>query len=178
MPPPRLFDMFKHQQHIPPPQPTVATTSSIVAEPPATKETKMSILSKVENGVKTLAHDAEDALKLFVKDEPKIEAVAATTLSTVAPLVVAVAGIASGNAAVAVATAAIITSIQSKLAAAQVVIVSLGSAASAKQLLTLLQADLAQLLAVVGVKDPSLTATITADVNRISAALAVILAAL
>ena len=138
----------------------------------------MSILSKVENGVKTLAHDAEDALKLFVKDEPKIEAVAATTIATVSPLVVAIAAIATGNAAVATATAAIISAIQSKLAAAQVVIVSLSSASSAKSLLTLVQSDLAQLLAVVGVKDPSLTTTITADVNKISAAIAVILAAL
>ena len=138
----------------------------------------MSILSKVENGVKTLAHDAEDALKLFVKDEPKIEAVAATTLATVSPLVVAVAAVATGNAAVATATAAILAAISSKLAAAQVVIVSLSSASSAKSLLTLVQADLAQLLAVVGVKDPAVTASITADVNKISAALAVILAAL
>ena len=138
----------------------------------------MSILSKVENGVKTLAHDAEDALKLFVKDEPKIEAVAATTLATISPLVVAVAAVATGNAATAAATAAILAAISSKLAAAQVVIVSLSSASSAKSLLTLVQSDLAQLLAVVGVKDPSLTATITADVNKMSAAIAVILAAL
>jgi hypothetical protein len=138
----------------------------------------MSILSKVENGVKTLAHDAEAALALFIKDEPKIEAVAATTISAVAPLVVAVAAVATGNAAVAAATAAVLASIQSKLAAAQVVIVSLSSATSAKSLLVSVQADLTSFLAIVGVKDPSLTATVTADVNKIAEALSVIVAAL
>lgn len=137
-----------------------------------------SILSKIENGAKTLAHDAEDALKLFVKDEPKIEAVAATTLATVSPLVVAVAAVATANPAVAAATAAILSAISSKLAAAQVVIVSLGSATSAKSLLQLVQADLSQLLAVIGVKDPAVASAISADVNKISEALSVIVAAI
>jgi hypothetical protein len=138
----------------------------------------MSILSKIENGAKTLAHDAESALALFVKDEPKIEAIAATTISTVAPLVVAVVAVATGNAVAAAATAAVLASIQSKLAAAQVVIVSLSSATSAKSLLVSVQADLSSFLAIVGVKDPSVTAAVTADVNKIAAALSVIIAAL
>lgn len=138
----------------------------------------MSILSKIENGAKTLAHEAEDALKLFVKDEPKIEAIAATTLKTVSPIVVAIAGVVTANPLVAAEAASVLANISSTLAAAQVVIVSLSSASSAKSLLTLVQSDLQQILAIVGVKDPALKATVTADVNKVSVALQVILAAL
>jgi len=137
----------------------------------------MSILSKVENGVKTLAHDAEDALKLFVKDEPKIEAVAATTLKAAAPLVIATLGIVTANPAVAAAAAATIADIQTSLAAAQVVVVSLSSATSAKSLLQGIVANLQQILTIVAVKDPGLTATITADVNKVVLALQVVIAA-
>lgn len=138
----------------------------------------MSILSKVENGVKTLAHEAESALSVFVKDEPKIEQVVVTTITTVGPFVIAIVGVVTANPEAAAASAAIISSIESKLAAAQVVVASLGTAASAKGLLTLVVADLQQLLAVVGVKNPALTATITADVNKVTSALQIILAAL
>ena len=138
----------------------------------------MSILSKVENGVKTLAHDAEDAVALFVKDEPKIEAVVATTLATFSPLVVAVTAVVTASPAAAAAAAAILSSISTKLAAAQVIVVSLSSAASAKSLLTLVQADLAQLVALVGVKDPATLAKINADVAKLASALTVVLAAL
>jgi hypothetical protein len=158
--------------------PAVAKTSSNAAEPSATQEKKMSLLSKVENGVKTLAHDAEDAVKLFVKDEPKIEAVVATTLSTISPLVIAVTGIVTASPAAAVAAAAILSSISTKLAAAQVIVVSLSSAASAKSLLVLVQADLGQLTALVGVKDPAALAAINADVAKVVSALTVIVAAL
>lgn len=138
----------------------------------------MSILSKVENGLKTIAHDAEDALKLFVKDEPKIEAVVATTLKAVSPLVVATLAIVTANPAVGIETAAIVSDIQTSLAAAQVIVVSLSSATSAKNLLTLIDSDLQAILAVVKVKDPALTATITTDVTKVTSALAVILAAI
>jgi hypothetical protein len=137
-----------------------------------------SILSKVENGAKTLAHDAESALALFVKDEPKIEAIAATTLKSVSPLIVAVVGVVTANPVLATATAATLASIQTSLAAAQVVIVSLSSATSSKSLLQGILADLQSILTIVGVKDPALNATITADVNKIAEALTVILAAL
>ena len=137
----------------------------------------MSILSKVENGVKTLAHEAETALALFVKDEPKIEAIAATTLKTVSPLVVAVTAVLTANPAVATAVAAALASAQSSLAAAQVVVVSLSSAVSAKSLLQGVVTDLQSILTIVGVKDPALTATITADVNKIVLALQVVIAA-
>jgi hypothetical protein len=137
----------------------------------------MSILSKIENGVKTLAHEAEDALKLFVKDEPKIEAVASTTLLTVGPFVAAIALVTAG-APEAAAVAVILAAISSKLAAAQVVITSLNSASSAKTLLQSVVADLAQILAVVGVKNPALASTVTADVQKIAAALQVIIAAI
>ena len=137
----------------------------------------MSILSKVENGLKTLAHEAEDALALFVKDEPKIEAIAATTLKTVAPIVIATVAVISANPVLAAATASTIGSIETSLAAAQVVVVSLSSATSAKTLLQSIVADLQQILVIVGVKDPALTATITADVNKIVLALQVVIAA-
>jgi hypothetical protein len=137
----------------------------------------MSILGKIENGIKTLAHESEDALKLFVKDEPKIEAVTSTTLLAVSPFVAAVA-LAVAGAPEAAAVAAILAAVSSKLAAAQVVITSLNSAASAKGLLQSVVADLAQILAVVGVKSPTLTLTITNDVNKISAALQIIIAAI
>jgi hypothetical protein len=174
MPPPRFIDLFKNH---PPSQPTVATASPIVAETPATKEKSMSILGKIENGVKTLAHDAEAALALFVKDEPKIEAVAAATLKTVSPLVIAVVGVVSANPVLATATAATLSSIQTSLAAAQVVVVSLSSATSAKSLLQGIVSDLQTILTIVGVKDPALTATITSDVNKIVLALQVVIAA-
>ena len=138
----------------------------------------MSILGKIENGVKTLAHEAEDALKLFVKDEPKIEAIAATTLKTVSPLVIAVTAVLTANPAVATAVSGVLASVQSSLAAAQVVVVSLSSATSAKSLLQGVVADLQQILTIVGVKDPALTATITADVNKIVLALQVVIAAI
>ena len=137
----------------------------------------MSILGKIENGVKTLAHEAEDALKLFVKDEPKIEAIAATTLKTVSPLVIAVTAVLTANPAVATAVSGVLASVQSSLAAAQVVVVSLSSATSAKSLLQGIVTDLQQILTIVGVKDPALTATITADVNKIVLALQVVIAA-
>jgi hypothetical protein len=137
----------------------------------------MSILSKIENGVKTLAHEAEDALKLFVKDEPKIEAIAATTLKAVSPLVIAVTAVLTANPAVATAVSGVLASVQSSLAAAQTVVVSLSSATSAKSLLQGIVTDLQQILTIVGVKDPALTATITADVNKIVLALQVVIAA-
>ena len=137
----------------------------------------MSILGKIENGVKTLAHEAEDALKLFVKDEPKIEAIAATTLKTVSPLVIAVTAVLTANPAVATAVSGVLASVQSSLAAAQVVVVSLSSATSAKSLLQGIVTDLQQILTIVGMKDPALTATITADVNKIVLALQVVIAA-
>jgi hypothetical protein len=117
-------------------------------------------------------------LALFVKDEPKIEAIAATTLKSVSPLIVAVVGVVTANPVLATATAATLASIQTSLAAAQVVIVSLSSATSSKSLLQGILADLQSVLTIVGVKDPALNATITADVNKIAEALTVILAAL
>jgi hypothetical protein len=92
--------------------------------------------------------------------------------------VVAVVAVITANPAVATAAASTLASIQSSLAAAQVVIVSLSSAASAKSLLQAVVTDLQSILTIVGVKDPALTATITADVNKIVLALQVVVAAI
>ncbi len=137
----------------------------------------MSILSKIEGGVKTLAHDVEAALTEFKKDEPKIESIAAATLSTVGPLVIAVTAAAAGGPAAA-ATAVILTNVQNRLAAAQVVISSLSSATSAKTLLTLVVADLQSLLSVAGIKNGATGVTITEDVDKIVAALQIVIAAI
>lgn len=138
----------------------------------------MSILSKIENGVKTLAHKAEDALKLFVKDEPKIEAIAATAIATSAPFVIAIAGVVTADPAVSAEAAVIVAAIQSKLAAAQVIITTVGSASSAKTILQSVVDELSDLLALVDIKNPALTSKISDDVNKISAGLQVIIAAL
>jgi len=91
--------------------------------------------------------------------------------------VIATLGIVTANPAVAVAAAATIADIQTSLAAAQVVVVSLSSATSAKSLLQGIVANLQQILTIVAVKDPGLTATITADVNKVVLALQVVIAA-
>lgn len=137
----------------------------------------MSILSKIENGIKTLAHKAEDALKLFIKDEPKIEAIAATAIATSAPFVIAIAGVVTADPAVSAEAAIIIAAVQSKLAAAQVIITTLGTATSAKTLLQSVVDELKDLLALVGIKNPALTAKISEDVDKLVAGLEVIIAA-
>lgn len=138
----------------------------------------MSILSKIENGIKTIAHDAEAALKLFVKDEPRIEAIAATAIATTAPFVIAIAGVVTTDPAVSVEAAVIISAVQSKLAAAQVIITTLGNASGAKTVLQSVVDELSDLLALVNIKNPALTAKISDDVNKIVAGLQVIVAAL
>lgn len=140
----------------------------------------MSLFSKIEGEVKTIAHDAEAILqKLFIA-EPKIEAITITTISAVAPIVVAIAAV-TGNEPEAAAITAIVTVVKSDLATVQLVLNAAGAGTAnvtVKSTLTAINSNLAQLLTAGMVKNPATLATITKDVQSITAALDVIIAAL
>jgi hypothetical protein len=136
----------------------------------------MSIFTKIEGEAKTLAHDVEDTLAKLYISEPKVEAVVATTITVVSPLIVAVTA-ATEPLAVPEVTA-ILTVVQSDLAAAQVIVTSAGATPTVKSLLTAVVTNLKSILSISAIKDAKTSSTITTDVDTIAAALQVIVAAL
>lgn len=140
----------------------------------------MSIFSKFDAGSKTFASKVAAAFEKLFNEEPKIEEAAVSTLSVVAPLIVAVAA-ATGNEPEAAAIAGIISIVKSDLAAVQVTLNQAGAGTSnvtASGLLKAINANLATLLTAGLVKDPATIAVITKDVTSISEALDVLIAAL
>ena len=140
----------------------------------------MSLFSKVEGEVKTFAHDAEEVLQKLFLEEPKIEQVVVTTISVVAPTVVAITA-ATGNEPEAAAITAIVSLVQSDLAAVQITMNQAGAGTanvSAKSTLAAINANLAQLLTAGFIKNPTTLATVTKYVQSITAALDVLISAL
>ena len=140
----------------------------------------MSVFTKVEGEVKTLAHEAETVLqKLFVA-EPKVEQVAVTTINVVAPLVVGIAAV-TGSEPEAAAITAVVSLVKSDLAAVQITLNQAGAGTpnvTVKSLLAAVNANLASLLTAGMIKDATTLATVTKDVQTISAALDVLISAL
>ena len=131
-------------------------------------------------GIKTFAHEVEAAFVKLFNEEPKIEKAAVSTISVVAPIVVAVVA-ATGNEPEAAAIAAIISVVKSDLAAVQVTLNQAGAGTTnvtAVSLLKAINANLASLLGAGFIKSPTTAATVTKDVTSITAALDVLIAAL
>jgi hypothetical protein len=138
----------------------------------------LSIFSTIDKDAKTFAGKFETAYKKLWAVEPKIEETIVTVISTVAPEVVAIAAISAG-APGATAAAAIIAEIKADLATVQVVVTASGVAnPSVKSTLQAVVANLGSILAVSGIKDPALVATVTKDVDSVVAGLQVVIAAL
>jgi hypothetical protein len=140
----------------------------------------MSIFSKFDAEAKSFASLVEKAFVKLFNEEPKIEQAAVSTISVVAPIVVAVVA-ATGNEPEAAAIAAVVSVVKSDLATVQVMFNQAGAGTStvtAKSLLTAINANLASLLTAGMIKSPETLATVTKDVQSISAALDVLIAAL
>jgi hypothetical protein len=149
--------------------------------PPApTKENPLSLIGTIEKGVKTFASDFEKVYVKLFQAEPAIETTVVGVIGVVAPLVVAVVA-STGNEPEALAIAGIISVVKSDLAVVQTTLNAAGAGtanASVKSTLTAIDANLASLLTAGMIKNPATLATVTKDVNSISSALAVIIAAL
>lgn len=140
----------------------------------------MSIFSKIEGVAKTIAHEVEEALIKISLAEPNIERVTATTISAVAPIVVSIAAV-SGNEPEAAAITGIVVLVQNELAALQVTLNQAGAGTvniSVKATLAAINANLGALLTGGMIKNPQTLATVTADVQKISAAINVLVSAL
>jgi hypothetical protein len=147
---------------------------------PVTKETPMSIFSAFDKDAKSIASKIAATMEKLFQEEPKVEAAAVSTISAVAPFVVAIAA-ATGNEPEAAAITAIVSVVKSDLAAVQVTLNAAGAGTtnvSAKSLLVAINANLAQLLTAGMIKNPASIATVTKDVQSISASLDVLIAAL
>lgn len=130
--------------------------------------------------LKSVASKVEAAFEKLFQEEPKIEAVVVSTISAVAPFVVAIAA-ATGSEPEAAAIAGVVSIIKSDLAAVQVTLNEAGAGTanvSAKSLLAAINANLASLLTAGFIKDAATQAKVTKDVTSISSALDVLIAAL
>ena len=140
----------------------------------------MSIFSAFDKDIKTLASKVAATMEKLFQEEPKVEAAAVATISAVAPFVVAIASIVGTEAEVTAITT-VISMVKSDLAVVQVTLNEAGAgtgSVSAKSLLTAVTANLASLLTAGMIKNPATLATVTADVNKITESLDVLIAAL
>lgn len=137
----------------------------------------MSLFSVIDKDFTSTAAKIEKAYKELFADEPKIEAIAVTVISTMAPEVVAIAAVAAG-APGAAAASTIISAVKTGLAAAQVAFNAAGKNQTAKGFLQAVVTNLQSILTVSQIKDPATVATLTKDVDGAVAGLQVVLAAL
>jgi len=177
MPPYKFFNLNPFAKK------AVISTDSVKKEltPPApTQENTLSIISTIEKDAKTFASDFEKVYVKLFQAEPAIETTVVGVIGVVAPLVVAIVA-ATGNEPEALAIAAITSVVKSDLAVVQTTLNAAGAGtanASVKSTLTAINTNLASLLTAGMIKSPATLATVTKDVQSISSALAVIIAAL